>query len=693
MSFWTRSKSAPSRADRKQLDAVNARRSALAQAPAEALCRTATCVEGAIAAAAVASERVLGQRPFDVQILGALAMAAGKIAEMQTGEGKTLAAALAVPWLARSVGSCHVLTANDYLARRDAEWMSGIYRALGLTVGAIGQQSGTEERRRAYACDITYATANEAGFDYLRDGLALRSEDFIQRPFAAALIDEADSILIDEARIPLVIAGGEAPPQRLAMRVAVVAREFVCGRDYALDERARNVFLTDAGIARAESALGCPNLYDPTHSHVLTALQNALHAAVLLRRDVDYLIRDGRIELIDECKGRIAENRRWPDGLQTAIEAREGLILQAQGGVLGSITLQNFVRLYPRICGMTGTAATQAAELRDFYGLEVVAIPTNRPVIRIDHPDRIFATRREKDDAVVSEIVEAHQTGRPVLVGTASVAESEQLSARLVEAGVPHEVLNARDDEREARIVARAGAHGAVTVSTNMAGRGTDIPLEGDRVRELGGLYVIGTNRHESRRIDRQLRGRAGRQGDPGSSRFFVSPEDDLLQRYGIADLLTGDSPADAIETAQRIIEEESLEVRHMLEKYEHLIEQQRRILYEQRREDVEQGAPVAELIRIDGLWADHLAYVTELRNGTVWLALAGKDPLPSFLQSARELFERLLTDLEEPAEVERSIPAQRGATWTYVIKDQPFGNLTDRLCAGLRRRLREIIG
>jgi preprotein translocase subunit SecA len=679
----------------RSLDAINRRKTELANCSDDAL-QTAAARSGealieSFAIAAIVAERVLGQRPFDVQILGALAMVDGKIAEMQTGEGKTLAATMAVFHLAKSRRGCHVLTANDYLARRDAGWMGGIYRFLGLSVGHVAQGMDPDARRRAYACDITYATANEVGFDYLRDGSALRTEDRVQRPFETALIDEADSILIDEARIPLVIAGGDAPPNQMARRMAEIVRKLQRGRDYTLDPHARNVGLTDVGIRTAEIAAGCSNLYEPANGALLTALQNALHAEVMLHRDVDYLVKRDRIELVDEFKGRIAENRRWPAELQTALEAKEGIELQKQGRVLGSITLQNLVSLYNSLCGMTGTAATQAKEFKEIYDLDVVAIPTNRPVIREDHIDEIFETKSEKEAAVIEEITNVHAVGRPVLVGTASVAESERLSAQLRRAGIPHEVLNARNDERESHIVARAGALGAVTISTNMAGRGTDIPLGGEQVVALGGLHVIGTNRHESRRIDHQLRGRAGRQGDPGSSRFFISTQDDLLSRYGVAQYLSYEEVADAIETVQSIIEDENLQIRQMLWKYEILLEQHRRIARAQRDELLESGATAAELVRLDDIWADYLARTSELRDGVAWISLAGKNPYLEFLRNTSELFERVLESFHNPDADERAAdrPDSRGATWTYLVNDQPFGSITDRLVEGLRSRLR----
>ena len=485
--------------------------------------------EDMFAKAAVASERVLGLRPHDEQILGAIAMADGAIAEMQTGEGKTLAAVMAV-YVYASQGPVHVWTANDYLARRDAEWMGGIYRFLGLSAGFITHDLPAEERRRAYQCGVTYATANEVGFDFLRDQLAIRPEELVLRDFGTALVDEADSILIDEARIPLVIAGGALEAEPLARRMAHLAQSLTAWRDFHTDEYGRNVRLTDRGANRVEHAAGIENLFAAENVDILAAIEAALHARALLRRDVDYIVRNGAIELVDEFKGRIAENRRWPAGLQTALEAKEGLDLRSQGKILGSITLQSLIRLYPRRCGMTGTAATSAEEFREFYALDVVVIPTHRPVIREDRDDVVYADRRAKERAVAEAIAKVHTTGRPVLVGTASVAESERLSSRIE---IPHRVLNARQDAEEAAIIARAGQRGALAVSTNMAGRGTDIVL-GEGVAELGGLHVIGTNRHESRRIDHQLRGRAGRQGDPGSSQFFLSVEDELLARYGI---------------------------------------------------------------------------------------------------------------------------------------------------------------
>lgn len=641
---------------------------------------------------AVVAERVIGLKMFDVQIKGALALTAGKIAEMQTGEGKTLAAVPAVVWFAKESAGVHVMTVNDYLARRDAQWMGGIYEFLGLSVGHIQQGMEIEERRRAYACDVTYATANEIGFDLLRDSLALYPGEQVHRPFATAVIDEADSILIDEARIPLVIAGGEAGAPPLAYQVDRVTRFFHRGRHFTLDEYARNVALTDAGIRAIETSFCCGNLFTEQNLALLTAVQDSLQSHALLRRDVDYLVKGGVIESVDEFKGRIAENRRWPAGLHTAIEAKEGLALKAQGRILGSITLQNLISLYPMVCGMTGTAATQAAEFQLVYGLEVEIVPPNRPMIRADLRDRVYARRSDKERAVLEEIRRLHLAGQPVLVGTRSVEESERISARLHD--IPNQVLNARHEEQEAGMIARAGQLGAVTISTNMAGRGTDIQL-GPGVAELGGLHVIGTNRHESRRIDNQLRGRAGRQGDPGSSEFFISFEDDLLLKYGINDPKLGHDA----ESVQRVAEGQNLEIRRFLQKYESVVEGQRQKI-QQRRQAILTGETPSSSERerlialrtIDDQWADYLATITDLREGVQWLSWGGRDPLHEYLTSVHALFvqmdEGVDGEIARHAEESGLDPSQRGATWTYLTTDQPFGTATERIMRGLVRKL-----
>ena len=493
-----------------------------------------------------AAGRTLGLRPFDVQVVAALALALarGQVVEMQTGEGKTLAAVMPAALHALTGDGVHVLTFNDYLAHRDAEWMGPVYRMLGLWVDAVQHGMTAADRRRAYRADVTYVTAREAGFDYLRDLRATDPDDVVHRPFHMALVDEADSLLIDEARVPLVVAGQAEQGDSRARRLAEIVATLAAGVDFDSDEYGRSVELTESGLARLEQVLGVPSLHDAGQCALLTEINCALHARVLLRRDVDYLVRDGRIAMIDEFTGRVVPDRHWPDGLQAALEAKEGIAPDADGRILGSMPLQHFLRGYPHLCGMTGTAQDAADELRDLYELETVVMPTHRPTVRSDRPDVVFTHREAKEQAVVEEIRRVHARRRPVLVGTLTVAESERLAARLRAAGVACEVLNARNDPAEARVVARAGRLDAVTISTNMAGRGTDIRLGGaeeaerDQVVALGGLYVIGTNRHESRRVDLQLRGRASRQGDPGASRFFVSLEDDLLVRYGIRNLI-----------------------------------------------------------------------------------------------------------------------------------------------------------
>ncbi|HEX4278267.1 MAG TPA: hypothetical protein VHZ74_23090 [Bryobacteraceae bacterium] len=709
---------------REELSGLDASR---LKAAAEAARENPEIIE-TFALTAVIAERVLGLRMFDVQILGALSMARGQIAEMQTGEGKTLTAVPVVVWLALNGRGVHVLTANDYLAHRDSVWVGGIYEWFGLSVAHISQGMTTPERRAAYLCDVTYATANEVGFDYLRDGLARKPYELVQRPFAFAVIDEADSILIDEARIPLVIAGGIPDDPMLAQRVDSIVMQLRPFTHYLVDEFARNVQLTDSGIFLTEKLLACGSLFEEHNFRILTAVQDALHAHALLRRDVDYVVKQGAVELVDEFKGRIAQNRRWPAGLQSAIEAKEHVILKTQGRILGSITVQSLASLYERVRGMTGTAATQADEFWKVYQLPVSAIRTNRPMIRTDLPDILYADKRARDEALEAEIRKVHETGRPVLVGTASVEDSEALSRRLHAAGIRHSVLNARNDEAEAEIVAQAGALGAVTISTNMAGRGTDILLGGnppknrDRVVELGGLYVIGTTRHEARRIDNQLRGRAGRQGDPGSSRFFISLEDELLVRFGVA------SNPD-VDSVQRTVESQNLEIRETLWKYESVIEHHRGEVHALRREVLlsenwsiasmlseEQFGEVAAtagvealekagrelaLAVIDDLWSDYLANIAELRGGIHWVSWTGKDPLHSFLVSAQAIYTdfgaRLQDEIAEAfaaadireGEIRFHAPErfERGATWTYLTNDQPFGTLGERIAKAVRQK------
>ena len=700
---------------------------------------------GAFALALEAARRGTGLDAHDVQIVAGLAMADGRIAELPTGEGKTLAAVFAASFLALAGKPVHVLTFNDYLARRDAAWMGPAYGLLGLSVGVIQEGLARPAKRAAYACDVAYATAKEAGFDHLRDRLAFEPGELVHRPFGAAIVDEADSILIDEARVPLVISGTAAAAGSEAPRLAAVVRGLERGKDYETDEKNTSVFPTDAGIRGIESHLGCGNLFAPENEALLAAVHCALHAETLLARDVDYIVRDGRVEIVDEFTGRVMDERHWPDGLQAAVEAKEGVRRGTEGRVLGSIALQHFFRLYPTLCGMTATARTSARELKEFFGLGVVVVPSHRPCVRRDLPDVVFTHKEAKFDALVREIAAVHASGRPVLVGTASVRESEELAAALGEAGVPCETLNAKNDELEAAIVARAGAPGAVTISTNMAGRGTDIKLGGaaeeerDRVASLGGLYVVGTNRHESRRIDDQLRGRAGRQGDPGSSRFFISLEDDIFERYGLGPrffkrhrLARRDGPLDSealgedIRHGQRIIEGRNLDLRRALWDYSTLVETQRGIVAGWRDAVFGPPAPVpagaadpreaakfgpspglaadgearfgregfarlarrAALVHIDGAWADHLAWLADLRESIHLVALGRKEPLQEFQKAATDAFlkleeritrevRRTLRDLvgrEGPVDPEREGLKGPSSTWTYLVNEDQLG-------------------
>ncbi len=689
-----------------------------------------------------AADRVLGMRPFDTQVMAGVALHQGKLVEMLTGEGKTLAAVPPVCLNALQGSGVHVLTFNDYLARRDAAWMGPVYRFLGLSVGAIQEGVSAEARRAAYASDVTYATAKEAGFDFLRANLCRAPEELTQRPFNFAIVDEADSILIDEARVPLVIAGDRMTSETSPYRIAEVVAELARGEDWETDENDRNVALTERGVDRMEAALNCGDLYGADNCVLLTEINQALHARALLRRDVDYIVRDERIELVDEFTGRVMDDRRWPDGLQAALEAKEGLPIRPGGRILGSITLEHFLKHYRKLSGMTATARPAAEELNDFYGLKVVPIPPNRPCVREDPPDLIFTHKSAKNRALIAEIRRANAMGRPVLVGTSSVEESESLSVKLGEAGVACRTLNAKNDEAEAEIIARAGAAGAVTISTNMAGRGTDIRLGGageeerDRVVELGGLYVIGTNRHESRRIDDQLRGRAGRQGDPGMSRFFVSLADDLMTRYGIDGLIppklrpaAQDEPVDTpvvlreVDRLQRIVEGQNYEIRKTLRNYSSLVEEQRCALQESRmavlKGDVElelcatrlperyaelrdrfgsevlrQAERMITLHHIDAAWAEHLALITEIREGIHLVGFGRQDPLFEFTKQVAEAFVKMHRTIEERIvetfaaaeitgngiELDRSGLRAPSSTWTYLINDRALPQLQQML-------------
>ncbi len=545
-----------------------------------------------------AAWRVLGMRPYDVQVLGGIVLHQGKIAEMKTGEGKTLVATMPVYLNALTGRGVHVVTVNDYLAKRDAEWMGKLYNFLGMEVGVILHGLDDAERKAAYAADITYGTNNEFGFDYLRDNMKYSLEDMVQREFYYAIVDEVDSILIDEARTPLIISGPSEQSTDLYYRVNGIIPRLKKDVDYTIDEKARTATLTEEGIAKCEKLLGVENLYDPTQAELLHHVQQALKAHVLFNRDDDYIVKDGQVIIVDEFTGRLMPGRRYSDGLHQALEAKEGVKIESENQTLASITFQNYFRMYEKLAGMTGTAETEEAEFQKIYGLSVVVIPTHKPMIRVDHPDVVFRTEREKFEAAAKEIKELHKKGQPVLVGTTSVEKSERLSKMLKKMGVPHEVLNAKHHEREAEIIAHAGEKGRVTIATNMAGRGTDIVL-GEGVAELGGLHILGTERHESRRIDNQLRGRSGRQGDPGSSRFYLALEDDLLRIFGserIASIMDKlgmkeGEPIEhsmlskAIENAQRKVEGHNFEIRKHLLEYDDVMNKQREVIYSQRRQ------------------------------------------------------------------------------------------------------------
>ena len=636
-----------------------------------------------------AARRTLGERPFDTQLIGMMALLDGHVAEMATGEGKTLTGALAAVGFALRGQRVHVLSVNDYLARRDAEWMRPLYTLLGVEVGWISQESTTEERRAAYAADITYASVSELGFDVLRDRLATDVSELVVPEPNVAIIDEADSVLVDEARVPLVLAGAAEPAESDAA-MAELVRRLRPGIDYKVDDDGRNVHLTDTGINVVEKALGGVDLFSAEDTTLLSRVNLALHAHALLHRDVHYVVRDGKVRLINESRGRIALLQRWPDGLQAAVEAKEHLTPSETGEVLDSITVQSLVLRYPIRCGMTGTAMAVAEQLREFYELEVAVIAPNKPNIRIDEEDRLYATAEEKEEAVVEKVKEVHATGRPILIGTQDVAESERLAKRLRRAGLECVVLNAKNDAEEAAVIAEAGTYGRITVSTQMAGRGTDIRLGGsdmrdrDRVVKTGGLYVIGYGRYPSSRLDDQLRGRAGRQGDPGGSVFYVSVEDDLITtnlpeakgyRVSSADgEITDPAWKEMVNHAQRIAEGQLLELHRNTWRYNQIIDVQRSVVLEQRRavlhedlgsrqlavdcpetyqrlveevgeEEVARAARLVTLYHLDRGWADHNAFLAELREGIHLRFLGRRDPLDEFNRDAVPAFKGFLDE------------------------------------------------
>ncbi len=701
-----------------------------------------------------AARRTLGERPYDVQLIGTLALLSGHVAEMATGEGKTLSGALAAAGYALRGRRVHAMSVNDYLARRDAEWMGPLYAMLGVTVAWVGQSSTPDERRAAYRADVTYAPVSEVGFDLLRDRLVTDAGDAVLPAPSVALIDEADSVLVDEAMVPLVLAGA-ADLDAADPRYADLARRLRPGLHYATDDEARNVQLTAAGTREVERVLGL-DLYAPENLRTLTAVNVALHAEVLLHRDVDYIVRDGAVKLISESRGRVALLQRWPDGLQAAVEAKEALEASPSGEILDSITVQELIGRYPVRCGMTGTAMAVSGQLTEFYGLQIAVVPPNRPCVRDDRPDRLYATAADKEVAIVEEIAAAHAAGRPVLVGTGDVAESERLARSLARAGLDRVVLNAKNDAEEAAIIAEAGAYGAITVSTQMAGRGTDIRLGGspsaapgtapadaagadhDRVAEAGGLLVIGTGRYHSSRLDGQLRGRAGRQGDPGASVFFTSLQDDLVTRYapdetsrapaGDDGLITDKGAHWIVGHAQRVAEGVDLELHRNTWRYNHLIGLQRRELLTERdavlngdaadramadaapakhaeltktagADAVAAAARQIVLYQLDRCWAEHLAFLADLREGIHLRSLGrGLDPLVEFNREAVPAGKRLLGDAraravaafegltatEDGIDLDAAGLKRPSATWTYLVHDNPFGSMDERALRGL---------
>ena len=568
-----------------------------------------------------ASVRTLKMRHFDAQLIGGIVLHQGRIAEMKTGEGKTLVATLPAYLNALTGAGVHVITVNDYLARRDTEWMGQIYRFLGLSVGTILHGLDDNERKSAYHSDITYGTNNEFGFDYLRDNMKFDHESLVQPDLNYAIVDEVDSILIDEARTPLIISGPAEKSTSLYYQVNSIIPSLKAERHYTIDEKAKTVVLTEEGVAHSEKVLKVDNLYDPKYIELLHHINQGLKAHTLFKRDVDYIVKHGEVIIVDEFTGRLMPGRRYSEGLHQALEAKENVKIENENQTLATITFQNYFRMYDKLSGMTGTADTEAAEFKKIYNLDVNVIPTHRPMIRKDFPDVIYKTRREKFDAALEEIIELHRKGQPVLVGTISIDVSESFSQKLKKRGIKHTVLNAKNHEREAEIVSMAGQKGAVTISTNMAGRGTDIVL-GDGVVALGGLHILGTERHESRRIDNQLRGRSGRQGDPGSSRFYLALEDDLLRIFG-GERITGimeklgmeeGEPIEhnlisrAIENAQAKVEGHNFDIRKQLIEYDDVMNQQREVIYKQRRATLTGGGLRESIMEMIAERSDEIA-------------------------------------------------------------------------------------
>lgn len=695
-----------------------------------------------LAALAVASERKLGMRPFNVQSQAVLRLLEGDVIQMATGEGKTLVGAMAATGFALTGKRVHLVTVNNYLAARDAEWMRSLVEFFGLTVASVTEKLGPEERRTAYLSDIIYAPVNELGFDVLRDNQITSREQTVQARADVALVDEADSVLVDEALVPLVLAGNR-PGEESTGHITNVVSRLREDQDYVIAEDGRTVALTDDGAARVERELGIDSLYSEENiGSVLVKVNLALHAKALLIRDIHYIITDGKLQLIDASRGRVAELQRWPDGLQAAVEAKEGLEVSEGGRILDTITLQELMRRYPLVCGMTGTAVEATDQLRQFYNLHVSVIDRNKELQRFDEADRIYASVDEKSRAIVNEIVAINSTGQPVLVGTHDVAESEDLAAALRERGIEVNVLNAKNDEDEARIVAEAGDVGRVTVSTQMAGRGTDIKLGGadesdrDAVVEKGGLAVLGTSRHRSSRLDNQLRGRAGRQGDPGKSVFFVSLEDDVVKQGGEDESLSARPDADGlieskrvrdfIAHCQRVTEGQLLEIHAQTWKYNHLLADQRIIIDERRAKlldtdqawqelaeraperaaelrDVpaearERAAREIMLFHLDQAWADHLELMDDVRESIHLRAIARETPIDEYHRIAvrefKDLAQRAVNDAvdtfktvlidSDGAHLEDHGLSRPSATWTYMVSDNPLSGGGNSVLKGI---------
>lgn len=691
------------------------------------------------------ARRTLDERPYDVQLLGAITLLDGHITEMATGEGKTLSGALAAAGFALRGQGVHVLSVNDYLARRDAEWMRPLYELLGVAVSWVGEESTRAERANAYSADITYASVSELGFDVLRDRMATGENERVLGEANVALIDEADSVLVDEARVPLVLAGA-AESSSADVEMAELVRGLTPRIHYEVDEEGRNVQLTDSGIDEVEHALGGVDLYSEDDTSVLPRVNLALHAHVLLQRDVHYVVREGGVQLINESRGRIALLQRWPDGLQAAVEAKERVAASDTGEVLDSITVQALAVRYPTLCGMTGTAMAVAEQLREFYELEVAVIPPNKPCIRTDEIGKLYATREEKEDGLVAEVASAHETGRPILIGTQDVAESETLAKRLHAEGLDCVVLNAKNDADEASIIAEAGTYGAITVSTQMAGRGTDIRLGGsdmsdrERVVEAGGLYVMGFGRYPSSRLDDQLRGRAGRQGDPGSSTFFVSADDELVatnapevRNYAVtADgEITDPGWPGTVDHAQRVAQGQLVEAHRNTWRYNKLIDVQRGVVLDHREavlrkdlgdrqlavdcptrhaelvaevgsEEVARAARLITLYHLDRGWTDHNAFLAELREGIHLRFLGRRDPLDEFNRDAVPAFKGFLDEARaRAAETFGQAEAVDGRidvtalgvkrpsmTWTYMVHDHPFSSALETFAGKVKTAL-----